>query len=239
MTNGIRPRSGSARPPVTDDAEGEVVETAASALLAETAVPDSAVLAGLSALTGEIEQVPSAVSAIKVRGVRSYARVRAGESVELAARRVTIHSLETLAIRRTPWSIDVDIDVLCSSGTYIRAIARDLGVSLGIGGHLTALRRQSVGPFTLDEALTLDALALVEQPVTMSLAAAADRLLPRREVTDEEACGLSNGGTLPSLGMDGPYAVFGPDGEVVAIVEETAGKARSQAVLATARSKEV
>src|SRR3712207_1340016 len=117
---------------VTDDAEGEVTARAPAG-----AVTDDAVRAGLAALTGEIDQVPSAVSAIKVDGQRAYKRVREGEEVELAARRVTVHRLDVLDIRRPGDVVDVDVDVTCSSGTYIRAIARDLGGVLGVGGHLT------------------------------------------------------------------------------------------------------
>ncbi len=141
---------------VTDDAEGDVVSTAPVG-----DVTDPAIHAALAAQTGEISQVPSAVSAIKVDGKRAYKMVRDGEAPELAARRVTVSRLDVLDIRRTRDSqgsdvIDVDVDVACSSGTYIRAIARDLGTALGVGGHLTVLRRTAVGGFTLDQAATLD-----------------------------------------------------------------------------------
>src|SRR5690606_1068833 len=123
------------------------------------AVTDEAIRAGLAALTGEIDQVPSAVSAVKVDGRRAYRRVREGEQVTLAPRRVTIFELDVRAIRRdTPAVVDVDIALTCSAGTYVRAVARDLGEALGVGGHLTALRRTFVGGFTLAEALTLDEL---------------------------------------------------------------------------------
>ncbi len=129
---------------VTDDAEGDVIATTPAGTLT-----DEAVRAALAGLTGEIDQVPSAVSAIKINGQRAYKRVRAGESVDLPARRVTVSRLDVLAIRRTsPDVVDVDIDVACSTGTYIRAIARDAGLALAVGGHLTALRRTAVGGFT-------------------------------------------------------------------------------------------
>src|SRR5688500_7285143 len=132
---------------VTDDAEGDVVATVAA-----DHVSDDAVLAGVAALTGDIEQVPSSVSAVKVDGQRSYKRVRAGEEVELAARRVTVSDFSVRAIRRGPGVVDVEVSVTCSSGTYIRALARDLGAALGVGGHLTMLRRTRVGPYGLEAA---------------------------------------------------------------------------------------
>jgi tRNA pseudouridine55 synthase len=214
---------------VTDDAEGDVVaETPADG------VPDDAVRAGLAALTGEIAQVPSAVSAIKVNGQRAYARVRAGEEVALAARPVTVYRLDLLAVRRSPGLVDLDVDVECSSGTYIRALARDLGTALEVGGHLTALRRTFVGDFNLTEALTLDELAGREDPVTLGLTEAAERYFPRRDASPDEARVLGHGGPLAAVGIEGPYAVFGPAGEVLAIVAERDGKARAQVVLAPA-----
>src|SRR5215475_2530943 len=156
---------------ITDDAEGEVVAHTSAA-----AVTDAAIRAGLAAQTGTVAQVPSAVSAIKIKGQRAYAKVRAGESVELAARTVTISSIEVLDIRHgvdNPDVIDVDVDIACSTGTYVRAIARDLGEALGVGGHLIALRRTAVGGFTLAEASTLeDVAARVEagaSPIGMNL----------------------------------------------------------------------
>jgi tRNA pseudouridine55 synthase len=216
---------------VTDDAEGEVTATVAT-----DSVTDQAITAGLAALTGEIEQVPSAVSAIKIDGRRAYQRVRAGEQVTLAARRVVVSRLDLRAIRRDRSGlIDVDIDVACSSGTYIRAIARDLGAALGVGGHLIALRRTFVGGFTLAEAATLEQLEeRAPAVVTLSLAEAARRAFPHREASSEQARLLSHGGKLPAVGLTGPYAVFAPTGEVVAIVTERAGLARPEVVLAPA-----
>lgn len=213
---------------VTDDAEGEVTSTVPAG-----AVTDEAIHAGLAALTGEIDQVPSAVSAIKIDGRRAYRMVREGERVELAARRVTISRLDVLAVRREHRDVvDVDIDVACSSGTYIRAIARDLGAALGVGGHLTALRRAAVGGFTLAEALTLEELAERDDPVTLPLADAARRCFPHREADADQARVLSHGGPLPAAGIPGPYAVFDPAGGLVAIVRERDGRARADIVLA-------
>ena len=230
---------------VTDDAEGDVVATASPGALA--GVADEAIRAGLAAQTGTISQVPTAVSAIKVDGRRAYAMVRAGDAPELKAREVTVFRLDVHEIRRSgaapdrpsaPAAIDIDVDLVCSSGTYVRAIARDLGAVLGVGGHLTALRRAAVGGFTLAEASTLDDLAArVEaggDPVSLGLADAAARFFLRRDVSPDEARVLSHGGPLVAAGIERPYAVFGPDGEVIAIVAERDGRARAEVVLAPA-----
>jgi tRNA pseudouridine55 synthase len=215
---------------VTDDAEGEITARAPA-----TAVTEDQVRAELANFTGDIEQVPSAVSAIKVNGRRAYARVRAGEEVELAARRVTVSRL-VLGDLRTVDSdrLDLDVDVECSSGTYIRAIARDLGAALGVGGHLTALRRTAVGTFTIAEAQTLESLSQADDPVTLPLSAAAARFFPRRDADADEARVLGHGGPLTPIGIAGPYAVFGPDGEVIAIVAERDGRAKAEIVLTPA-----
>lgn len=213
---------------VTDDAEGEVV-----AVADVSGVTDEAIRAGLAVLTGEIDQVPSAVSAIKIDGRRAYQRIRDGEQVVLPARRVTVSKLDLLAVRRTAGSVDIDIDVTCSSGTYIRALARDLGVALGVGGHLTALRRTAVGRFTLAEAVTLEELAArAPDVVTLPLAEAARRIFPRRDATVDEAQVLSHGGPLAAAGISGPYAVFAPDGSLLAIVSEREARARPEVVFA-------
>jgi tRNA pseudouridine55 synthase len=219
---------------VTDDAEGEVVSTTSAGHLAEEEIR-----AGLRALTGEIEQVPSAVSAIKVNGERAYRRVRAGEEVQLAARRVTVSRLDLVALRRSTVAgvevTDIDIEVDCSSGTYVRALARDLGAGLGVGGHLTALRRTAVGGFTLAEALTLTELEeRAPDVVSLPLAAAATRLFPRRDVGPHDAKVLSHGGQLAAVGIEGPYAVFDPAGRLIAVVRERAGRARAEVVFAPA-----
>ncbi|GAB1693874.1 tRNA pseudouridine(55) synthase TruB [Krasilnikovia sp. M28-CT-15] len=217
---------------VTDDAEGEVTARAATG-----AVQDTAIRAGLAAQTGEIDQVPSAVSAIKINGERAYKRVRDGEQVELPARRVTVHRLDVLDIRRPEGTgaIDVDVDVTCSSGTYIRAIARDLGAALGVGGHLTALRRTAVGGLTLAESATLEQLEQrAPDVVGLPMAEAARRAFPQRTASEEEAKVLSHGGPLAAVGITGPYAVFDPAGAVLAIVSERGGRAKPEIVLAPA-----
>jgi tRNA pseudouridine55 synthase len=215
---------------VTDDAEGEVTARTGAA-----GVTEDQVRAELANLTGDIEQVPSAVSAIKVNGQRAYKRVRAGEEVDLAARRVTVSRLVLGDLRPADGGrLDLDVDVECSSGTYIRAIARDLGAALGVGGHLTALRRTAVGAFTLAEAQTLESLAERDSPVTLPLSAAAARFFPRRDADADEARVLGHGGPLMPIGIAGPYAVFGPGGDVIAVVREREGRAKAEIVLAPA-----
>lgn len=208
---------------ITDDADGEVTATATA-----SAVTDAEIAAGLARLTGDILQVPSSVSAIKVAGERAYAKVRAGESVNLAARPVSVHALDVHAIRRAGHLVDLDVSVVCSSGTYVRALARDLGADLGVGGHLTALRRTRVGPYGLADARTLSEL---EIDFTVNpLAEAASAAFPRRTVTSDEAVRLSHGAAVPAAGISGTYAAFGPDGTFVALLEEDGDIAKPQAV---------
>jgi tRNA pseudouridine55 synthase len=209
----------------TDDAEGEVVATVAADV-----VTDDGVRAGLAAMVGEIAQVPSSVSAIKVDGRRAYERVRAGEEVELAARAVRIDAIDVSAIRRDdPGTVDVDVSVRCSSGTYVRAIARDLGVTLGVGGHLTALRRTAVGAFGLDVARTLDELA--EELTVAPIGDAARTSFPAVDLPEELAVDVRHGRRLAlDLEGDGPHALFAPDGEFLALYEPDDDGARAVAV---------
>jgi tRNA pseudouridine55 synthase len=206
----------------TDDAEGEVIETASTAGLDETAVR-----AALTGFVGEIEQVPTAVSAIKVDGKRAYQRVRDGEDVQLKARPVTVHELVVHDVRREGDHLDVAISVRCSSGTYIRAIARDLGARLGVGGHLTALRRTAVGPYDLGTARTLDQLG--EEFALMPIAEAARRAFPARELDEAHAADVRVGRPL-DLAVDGVTAVFDPAGEFLALYEPRNGAAKPVAV---------
>lgn len=199
----------------TDDAEGEVVRTAPA-----EGVRDGDIAAQLRRLTGPIQQVPSAVSAIKVGGVRAYAKVRAGEEVRLAARPVTVHRFELVERRGD----DLDVAVTCSSGTYVRALARDLGAALGCGAHLTALRRTRVGPFDLASAHRLPELA--ERLDVIALEAAVDAMFPRRDVDAEQGAGLRHGRPLPPTGVPGAVGVFGPDGDLLALVADRDGAAR-------------
>ncbi len=212
---------------VTDDAEGEVLEERIAAAVTEQQIRDAA-----ARLTGEILQIPSSVSAIKVAGERSYARVRAGEEVSLAARPVTIHAFLIHAIRRERGGKlqDVDVTVRCSSGTYVRALARDLGADLGVGGHLTALRRIQVGPYGIEQAHTLEQLA--EHFELLPLSDAARSLLPVRELSGDETVELSFGRRIPATGSDSLTAAFAPDGALVALVKDVAGQAKPELVFA-------
>jgi tRNA pseudouridine55 synthase len=209
---------------VTDDAEGEVTATADA-----SAVTDAAVSDGVAALTGPIQQVPSAVSAVKIDGVRSYHRVRSGENVELPPRDVVVSRFDVRATRREGAFVDLDVSVACSSGTYIRALARDLGASLGVGGHLTALRRIAVGPYRLDQAHTLEALA--EDFTLLPLAEAAAAAFPRLDVDADTAGRVAHGMPLPATGLGpGPVAVFGPDGTLLSLAEDRGSRAKHLAV---------
>ncbi|MEU8350445.1 MULTISPECIES: tRNA pseudouridine(55) synthase TruB [unclassified Streptomyces] len=231
---------------VTDDAEGEITASAGIAGVpggAEGA--RKAVEAGTARLTGAIQQVPSKVSAIKVDGKRSYKRAREGEDFELDARPVTVSSFVVHEVREAVAGdgtavLDADATVVCSSGTYVRALARDLGAGLGTGGHLTALRRTRVGPYGLGAAHTLEQLqtAVDAEPdgtsglPVMPIGEAAAAAFPRWDVDEKLARLLANGvrPAAPGFGTDGPVAVFGPDDRFLALVREEAGKAKSLAV---------
>ena len=208
----------------SDDADGEVVATAST-----DAVTDEAIRVALGALVGEVEQVPSAVSAIKVDGRRAYELVRSGEQVELAARPVRIDSIDVGSVRREGAGVEVDVSVRCSSGTYIRAIARDLGASLGVGGHLTALRRTAVGPFDLVQASTLDELA--DDLRLVPIADAARATFAAVDLSEEHATDVRFGRRIErELPGDGPHALFAPDGEFLALYEQDGAQARAVAV---------
>jgi tRNA pseudouridine55 synthase len=220
---------------VTDDAEGEVLERReAGGIGAEE------VAAAVAGLRGNLDQVPSAVSAIKVEGRRAYARARAGEQVVLAARAVTVRRFVVLAARSGTDGglgvLDLDVEVDCSSGTYVRALARDLGAALRLGGHLTALRRTRVGPYHLGTACTLEQLEARHEagaPLGMlSMAAAAREAFPVRELSGEESRRLGHGQSLSAVGLGaGPVAAFAPDGALVALVSESGAQARPVLVL--------
>ena len=213
---------------VTDDAEGEILGYAPAAQIERITTDD--ITAGIVALTGEIMQVPSSVSAIKVDGQRSYARVRSGEQVELAARPITVSEFELLDVRHESVDghqvIDVDVRVVCSSGTYIRALARDLGFSLGVGGHLTVLRRTRVGNFSVAEAPAFDPLGAA--PELLSPAEAASRVFDRVELTHEQAIALMQGKRPAVSAPDGgPQAAIDPEGRLVGLVKVSSGVART------------
>jgi tRNA pseudouridine55 synthase len=225
---------------ITDDAEGEVTATVS----ADAITADRLELA-VRELTGDLQQVPSSVSAIKVNGERSYHRVRAGEEVDLPARPVTVSRFDVLATREADVDgiplLDVDVEVTVSSGTYVRALARDLGAALGVGGHLTALRRTRVGAFTLDRAHGLEALGEVgdpEQIPVTPLADAARAQFAVRELTAEETTAVGYGQRVVSAeeGRTVPVAAFAPDGRLVAMLDESGHKAKAHVVFAPAGS---
>ncbi|AXH35801.1 tRNA pseudouridine(55) synthase TruB [Humibacter sp. BT305] len=213
---------------VSDDADGDIVTWADAA-----GVSTDSIDVAFAAQVGDIQQVPSAVSAIKVDGQRAYARVRAGEDVELAPRSVTIESIaRTAEPRRLVVDghdvIDVDIVVRCSSGTYIRAIARDAGTFLGVGGHLTALRRTAIGPFAVTEAV--DGTSLPdEKPELLGAAATAERLFPVVRLDAVGAVALSQGKRIPVEHSDtaGPVAAIAEDGRLIGLVRVDRGIART------------
>lgn len=206
---------------VTDDHEGEVVSRAEERAL--SAVADDAIRAGIGQLTGEIDQVPTAVSAIKVDGRRAHALVRAGEAVDLTARRVTVERFDLEAIRRGPGSIDLDVEIRCSTGTYVRALARDLGAMLGVGGHLTRLRRTRVGAWDLASAVDWADLEAADDPASllMSPGACAAASFPTVVVAPEEVAWIANG-RPPVEVVPGPVlqptAVLDPQGGLLALV---------------------
>ncbi|GAA3503629.1 tRNA pseudouridine(55) synthase TruB [Streptomyces prasinosporus] len=218
---------------LTDDAEGEITSSTDASHVTRAEID-----AGIARLTGDIMQVPSRVSAIKINGVRSYKRAREGEEFDIPARPVTVSSFSVHDVREAVADdgtavLDLVVSVVCSSGTYIRALARDLGAGLGVGGHLTALRRTRVGPYKLDAARTLDRLQ--QELTVMPLAEAAAAAFPRWDIDARRARLLGNGVRLEmpeAYAGSGPVAVFGPEGRFLALVEQQKGKARSLAVFA-------
>jgi tRNA pseudouridine55 synthase len=219
----------------TDDADGQVV-----AARPADRVTEATLLAAMAALTGEIAQVPPVISAVKVAGQRAYRLTRAGAAPELTARTVTVAEFRLLALRRLGEVADADVAVTCSSGTYIRALARDLGRSLGTGGHLTVLRRTRVGPYRAADAAGLGELAAGLRVIPLAAAAAA--AFPRRDLTEAEARLVSHGGRLPAGPAQaagaagaagpgaGPVAAFGPDGTLIALLGRDRDQARPLAV---------
>ncbi len=227
----------------TDDAEGEIVATADWEDLA--AISDAAIDTGIAALTGPILQVPSSVSAIKVDGKRAYALVRAGEQVELAARPVTVTRFDVDERRRGDGHIDLDVQVECTTGTYVRSLARDLGNALRVGGHLTALRRTTVGPFDVTSAIDVygprgvpergDRIEITPEfsaGVAAAVIPATDAVrgaFAVRTVDDDLAADMRYGRPVPAAGLPGVYGLFGPGG-LLALVEESDGLARPRLV---------
>jgi len=209
----------------TDDAEGELLQSVSADAVTDTQVDEA-----VAALRGEIAQVPSAVSAIKVGGMRAYKLAREGQTVELAPRMVRIDRFDVRSIRHHDGLIDLNVEVDCSSGTYIRALARDIGAALGVGGHLTALRRTRVGRFGLDQARILDDLA--ESPrLSYTLDEACLQSFPRRDLTADETEDTRHGRPLKPAGFDGVYAATAPDGQVIALLTDGPNRTTSVVVL--------
>lgn len=205
---------------ITDDAEGEVTGGASA-----QGVSEAQVRAAVLPFIGVIAQVPSAVSAIKVDGVRSYSRVRAGEEVALPARQVTVSTFEVHGVRRpTEDLLDVDVSVSCSTGTYIRALARDLGEALGVGGHLSALRRTRIGGVDLTQARSLEALEA--ELTVISLPDAVRSSFPVRTVAGDDAVGVRHGRPLAMNGETTVTGVFDDTGAALALVEPRDGALR-------------
>jgi tRNA pseudouridine55 synthase len=215
----------------TDDAEGEPTGGASAA-----GVSAEALARAVAALTGPIMQVPPAVSAVKVAGQRAYRLTRAGAAPELTARPVTVYEFTVTAVRPAGDLLDLDSRLRCSSGTYIRALARDLGSALGTGGHLVSLRRTRVGGYRAEDARTLEQLA--ERFEVVPLARAAQAEFPRRDLSADEARRLAHGGRLAPAGsggaVPGPTAAYAPDGTLVALLTEESGQARPLVVFAEA-----
>ncbi|WP_104084013.1 tRNA pseudouridine(55) synthase TruB [Cryobacterium sp. Y11] len=210
----------------TDDAEGEELTHASAGQVA--AIAPAAVASGIEDLTGDISQQPSAVSAIKIDGQRAYARVRAGEDVQLPSRPVTVSVFELLASTAGDGFLDLEVRVECASGTYIRALARDLGVALGVGGHLTSLRRTRIGPFRIENAATLERVDVDANLISPT--DAATRLLPRLDLSAEQAIDLGHGKRITvekDVTRIGPVAAIAPDGTLIGLVEYRGNQAKS------------
>lgn len=201
----------------TDDADGTITENANA-----HPVNEEAVRAALASFIGEVEQVPPTYSAARVEGRRAYALARRGTEVELAPRKVRVDRID---VREYRWP-ELELDVFCGKGTYIRSIARDLGRALGVGGYVTELRRLRIGPFTVEDAIPLDA----EAPKLLPMAAAVSGL-PVVRVTADEVRRLRNGQTIPAAG-DGEVAVFDEPGELVAVGRMAQGWLKPEKVLA-------
>ena len=211
----------------TDDLTGETVS---SNLVGLSEITDDAIVSALELQIGEIYQRPSNYSAIKIDGKRAYELARAGVDVELKERRVSIYSLKVFQITRHESGIDIEISVDCSAGTYIRSIARDLGERLAVGGHLIALRRTAVMPFTLAEAMSIDQLRAT--PQLLSIDGAIERIFPRRTLTTEEVASVSHGRSIElAAERERKSAAFTPEGTFIALLAEKGGRAQPVLVI--------
>ncbi|MCH9669674.1 MAG: tRNA pseudouridine(55) synthase TruB [Actinomycetia bacterium] len=213
----------------TEDAQGAVLQSVPASHLTDPQIESA-----LARWRGDIDQIPSAVSAIKVDGVRSYQLVRQGRAVELKPRRVRVDRFEVRDVRRgngvPDGAVDVEVAVDCSSGTYIRALARDLGAGLGVGGHLTVLRRTRVGTFGLEQARTLDQLEQTPR-LSYTIDEACLQAFPRRDLTAAEAEDASHGRALRPAGLCGVYAATAADGRVISLLEDAGSRTKSVVVV--------
>ena len=216
---------------ITDDVEGETISKATQTQIAETS--DEQIRTALASMHGVISQRPSSVSAVKVDGKRAHERVRAGEVFELASREVTISQLDVLEIRRSNDAIEVDIEVTCSAGTFIRAIARDLGATLKIGGHLTSLRRTRVASFGEDVANSFEKFKSGDFK-TLGLVDVAKSIFKVRDLTSDEAAELSFGRKISASATAGIYAAISATHELIALLENRDDGAKPIAVFAPA-----
>ncbi|CAB4595946.1 unannotated protein [freshwater metagenome] len=212
----------------TDDHEGDVIATTDAG-----SVDEADIKRVLGAMVGEIMQRPTNVSAIKVDGKKAYDRARSGEEFELPARKVTISQLDILDIRHEGLTTEIDVEVTCSAGTYIRAIARDLGFELGVGGHLSVLRRSRVAGFTLNGATPIDQLKSGEFS-TLDLADVARTTFPVRELELDEVNELSFGRPLAPNAGEEIFAALSPDNRLIALLKNSIDKAKPVAVFAAA-----
>ena len=211
---------------VTDDAEGEITSTNDA-----SAISKSQIEAVLNSLRGEIMQVPSSVSAIKIDGERAYAKVRGGDEVKLAARPITIHRFEiTSELAIVDGFVDFDAVIECSSGTYIRALARDLGQALGVGGHLTALRRTKVGSYSVADAQSMETLTRENLRIT-PLAEAAVANFEEFALTEQQVIDIRHGKRITGA-VQGDLVAATYDGDLIAMLEPVGEKLKSVVVFA-------
>ena len=213
---------------ITDDAEGEVISTADASGITDQQINDE-----LVKMKGVISQRPSSVSAVKIDGERAYDRVRSGEEVVLPSREITISSLEIIQIRRLDERIEIDIEVTCSAGTFIRAIARDCGDGLGVGGHLNSLRRTRIAGFGLDRAVTLEQLKS-KSFESLDIADVARATFAVREIGLDEKIELSFGRALEANPDTKIYAGIDGSNQLIALLQNVDGKAKPLAVFAPA-----
>ena len=195
----------------SDDKEGDITFTADKSVL--TNISDKEITDELGKFVGTTKQRPSSVSAIKIDGKTAHARVRAGESVEIAERDVVIDEIKIINIQRPSDQIEVEISVTCSAGTYIRAIARDLGERFKVGGHLIKLRRNLVSPFALDQCKSIEEAALI--PISEVI----EKIFPIRKLDLSQSREISFGRVIEQNPQPGVFAAIDNQDDFVALLE--------------------